>query len=809
MDNDGYTILKLREEISNLNKQIEWYRHTYEERSLFGIIKTRLLPNFLSKKHLRLALRTLFRSNKKSTLKNKTYCAIVNYNCNDNARKLRKIFSQYFDTQVIDSGSSTKDNSFINLPNVYYSGLYNHAYNHAISKGYEYILFICSDVIIEEEEAEKMFQNLSSLNLNEIGVYSPSSTGRSHYQCKKKNESGLRVVDFVEGFFFFASLKMLSNFGNINTDVNLYGWGIDVVKGFYSKKMGLLSVIDDGVSIYHPEETGYSTESAEKQMLKWFESLPYGYHIVKFHEDRVRLIRSGLAENLKISVIIPCYNQSQYLKQAIFSVFSQTYSDYEIIIVNDGSTDNTDGFATFIKNQFNQVKYIKQSNKGLGTARNTGLDAATGNFIQFLDADDYLSDNKFSSAIQTILNNEKTKIIYSNYICFEDGNVDNTWTYSRVQLNEDPLLDIISQWEKELSIPMHCFLFKAEIIGATRFDSTLPNHEDWEFHISIAAKKPNYEFSPDAIAYYRIKKTAMSQDQKKMKDGKNRCIANVVSSKKIKDTYLSSLYERFDYKIAIGILTCNRNTSRISIIRETWVNELKKHHIPYYFIIGNPELNSCKLEGDTIFVPCPDDYESLPKKMFYFYNYIFENTNYDFVYKIDDDCFLNVDDLYFTYFWNFDYFGHTVCTDEKDLNRAWHFGKCTAKELNNKPYPREYTGPWCGGGFGYFLSRIALGKINTMGEFIKADMYEDKAIGDALRENGILPQENPKYIFFNVEPLEVSVTNEDAFKELISLMGYDVFKYTIIMELKKDFQFLQIQQKRDEMLSNKLELTTI
>ena len=87
----------------------------------------------------------------------------------------------------------------------------------------------------------------------------------------------------------------------------------------------------------------------------------------------------------KISVIICTYNHAQYIKKAIDSVLNQTYQDFEIIVVDDGSTDNTKN----IVNHFgNSIKYIYQDNKGLASARNTGIHASKGEFVTFLDAED-------------------------------------------------------------------------------------------------------------------------------------------------------------------------------------------------------------------------------------------------------------------------------------------------------------------------------------------------------------------------------------------------------------------------------------
>src|SRR5262249_26693584 len=90
-----------------------------------------------------------------------------------------------------------------------------------------------------------------------------------------------------------------------------------------------------------------------------------------------------------VSIIIPCYNQAHYLSDAIDSVRKQTYSHAEIIVVDDGSTDNTSNVAALYKD----VKYIKQRNQGLSAARNSGLQQSKGHVLVFLDADDRLLPN--------------------------------------------------------------------------------------------------------------------------------------------------------------------------------------------------------------------------------------------------------------------------------------------------------------------------------------------------------------------------------------------------------------------------------
>ena len=89
---------------------------------------------------------------------------------------------------------------------------------------------------------------------------------------------------------------------------------------------------------------------------------------------------------VKVSIIIPVYNAEKYLKRCLDSVLSQTLKDIEIICVNDGSTDNS---IQILKEYGSKIKVINQENQGLSVARNTGLKEAKGEFVAFLDSDDY------------------------------------------------------------------------------------------------------------------------------------------------------------------------------------------------------------------------------------------------------------------------------------------------------------------------------------------------------------------------------------------------------------------------------------
>ena len=100
--------------------------------------------------------------------------------------------------------------------------------------------------------------------------------------------------------------------------------------------------------------------------------------------------------SMRVSIIIPAYNAARFLPACIESVLAQTHRDIEIIVVNDGSTDNTDDV---VRPYLDRIRYITQCNKGLSAARNAGFKASSGQFVCFLDADDVLMQDKFQRQI--------------------------------------------------------------------------------------------------------------------------------------------------------------------------------------------------------------------------------------------------------------------------------------------------------------------------------------------------------------------------------------------------------------------------
>lgn len=192
----------------------------------------------------------------------------------------------------------------------------------------------------------------------------------------------------------------------------------------------------------------------------------------------------------------------------------------------------------------------------------------------------------------------------------------------------------------------------------------------------------------------------------------------------------------------VTIISCRKYIDeRGPAIIDGWAGKLQALGIPYVFVIGGEET---RLDGDVLQLDCPDDYEHLPEKVLATIRWVQENTNFGFMLKVDDDCFLNVGEFFLEHSYrNHDYYGRSIYRPIGGMDRMWHMQKSTShrarKELDKSPEPSLYAD----GGSGYTLSRTAMNKILDQGEtsfgaMLKNSSYmEDKLVGDLLQLSGI------------------------------------------------------------------------
>lgn len=200
-----------------------------------------------------------------------------------------------------------------------------------------------------------------------------------------------------------------------------------------------------------------------------------------------------------ISIIVPCYNQAEYLNECLQSVMDQTYDNWECVIINDGSPDNTEEVtADWLKKDF-RFKYIKQINGGLSSARNAGINNTTGEFILPLDADDKIGKEYLQKAIEVFEKNPALKVVYCKAEKF--GKEIGEWilpSFSRENLAYHNVI-FCSGFFKRADGEKIGFYDTKMIYGL----------EDWELWLALLKDEGEVEKIDSVCFYYRTKESSM------------------------------------------------------------------------------------------------------------------------------------------------------------------------------------------------------------------------------------------------------------------------------------------------------------
>ncbi|MDR2229213.1 MAG: glycosyltransferase family 2 protein [Flavobacteriaceae bacterium] len=216
-----------------------------------------------------------------------------------------------------------------------------------------------------------------------------------------------------------------------------------------------------------------------------------------------------MISNILISVIVPCYNQAQYLDECLQSVFDQTFDKWECIIVNDGSPDDTKKIALQWLDKDSRFKYIEKENGGLSSARNAGIRNASGEWIQFLDCDDKLDKEKFE---KSYVHFSTKDIVISGYVLFNEKRI---FPVNCKYLDKElSFINLIMDWDNEYSIPIHCPIFRKNKIGF--FDESLKAKEDWMFWLDVFKRTNLYQFVENKLAFYRMNANSMTRNSEFM-----------------------------------------------------------------------------------------------------------------------------------------------------------------------------------------------------------------------------------------------------------------------------------------------------
>jgi glycosyltransferase involved in cell wall biosynthesis len=199
-----------------------------------------------------------------------------------------------------------------------------------------------------------------------------------------------------------------------------------------------------------------------------------------------------------ISIIVPCFNQAQYLDECLQSVLNQTNQNWECIIVNDGSPDNTEEIALEWCKKDPRFTYLKKENGGPSSARNAGIDIANGKYLLPLDSDDKISSNYLSACLKEIEACDEIKIVYGK--AFKFGLVNKDWKlpdYTFESLLRGNMIFCTALYRK------------SDWKKAGGYDENMKfGIEDWELWINIMKDGGLVIRNSDCFFYYRIKETS-------------------------------------------------------------------------------------------------------------------------------------------------------------------------------------------------------------------------------------------------------------------------------------------------------------
>ncbi|WP_268035814.1 glycosyltransferase family 2 protein [Algoriphagus sp. PAP.12] len=209
-----------------------------------------------------------------------------------------------------------------------------------------------------------------------------------------------------------------------------------------------------------------------------------------------------------ISIIIPCYNQGHFLLDCVYSIIAQEFEDWEAILVNDGSTDQTEAIGADLVKKYIPIQYIEQKNQGLSAARNTGMKIAKGEFLLFLDADDWLEPNCLKSYAHVIQSNLEIKLFRCGY-AYWDKHGGRRFHSHLPSYNGNIYPSVLTH-----NIgPCHSILIRrnfAELMGG--FDPALKSCEDWDFWIRAGKMGVKIVSIQKVLVAYRYVLTSMSRN---------------------------------------------------------------------------------------------------------------------------------------------------------------------------------------------------------------------------------------------------------------------------------------------------------
>lgn len=282
-----------------------------------------------------------------------------------------------------------------------------------------------------------------------------------------------------------------------------------------------------------------------------------------------------------VSVIVPVYNVEKYLPDCIESILKQTYRDFELILVNDGSCDKSFIICEMYLRKDSRVLLINQENQGVSTARNVGLKMAAGRYVIFVDSDDFWDSNQFLEQLVEIAEEKQSdQVMFSMKRCLEDGTLKRQSRRTRCSydfdLEKDNLSDLIKLGK--FNVSAWGSLYRAALLKENnlQFEKDLWSEDiDWTFKVINKVRFISY-FDMDAYVYRSRKNSICHKKEQKRCDSLlyiiqkwSKYLKTDMCQKTIRRNMLGVL--AYQYYVLLGLLNYIKPQERIHLESIRWV----------------------------------------------------------------------------------------------------------------------------------------------------------------------------------------------------------------------------------------------
>jgi glycosyltransferase involved in cell wall biosynthesis len=234
----------------------------------------------------------------------------------------------------------------------------------------------------------------------------------------------------------------------------------------------------------------------------------------------------------QVSVVIPAYNAATYIAGTLDSVFAQTYTEFEVIVVNDGSSD-TEALERELKPYFSRIHYFKQANRGPSAARNLGIREARGQYIALLDADDFWLPQHLANQIQRLTRNQELGLVYANALHLRGDALTGT-AFELVP--QSGVVNIESLLSEQCTVnTSSVVVLRSALLQAGLFDETMFHCEDFDLWLRLAGMGVSIEYDREIHVGHRLG-SGLAASAELMKKGRVRAYEKFAASSAIRDS---------------------------------------------------------------------------------------------------------------------------------------------------------------------------------------------------------------------------------------------------------------------------------